>query len=82
MTRLSCASKVEQDPVPPARAVGGARQRTPLRQRPGSPLRMLPNGKLARQRVLLLPNDGGLSKSPVAVSMLALGPGWDQCLLR
>ena len=46
-----------------------ARQRTPLRDRPGSPLRMLPNGKLARQRVLLLPNDGGLAHTPVPVIM-------------
>lgn len=55
--------------APPARIVGGARQRTPLRQRPGSPSRMLPSGKLARQRVLLLPNDGGVCKAPVAVIM-------------
>jgi len=46
-----------------------ARQRTPLRDRPGSTLRMLPNGKLARQRVLLLPNDGGLAHTPVPVIM-------------
>jgi len=35
------------------------RQASPLRQRPGSPQKAFPNGKLARQRVFVLPNDGG-----------------------